>query len=97
MYKWSINNRWIVMPYGSIDELPNELRQTLPMHAQEVYKEAFNEAWSTYHDPKTKPKDISRTAMSDKIAWQAVEAIYTHGPDNRWAKKARATGRPSSR
>jgi cation transport regulator len=85
------------MPYGSIEELPDELQHTLPVHAQEVYKEAFNEAWSTYHNPETKPKDLSREAMSDKIAWQAVEAVYTQDPDNRWVKKARATYRHKSR
>ncbi len=35
----------VLMPYESIDELPESMRNSLPVHAQEIDKEAFNSAW----------------------------------------------------
>jgi len=33
------------MPYERIIDLPESVRNNLPKHAQEIYKEAFNNAW----------------------------------------------------
>ena len=33
------------MPYDTIKGLPSSVRDNLPKHAQEIYKEAFNSAW----------------------------------------------------
>ena len=41
------------MPYNSISELPDSVRDNLPKHAQEIYKEAFNSAWDHYADPES--------------------------------------------
>lgn len=41
------------MPYSTIFELPPSVRSNLPEHAQEIYKEAFNNAWVQYADPET--------------------------------------------
>jgi hypothetical protein len=35
------------MPYTSVDDLPQPVRVHLPLHAQEIYLAAFNNAWST--------------------------------------------------
>lgn len=40
------------MPYGSINELPSSVKDHLPKHAQEIYKEAYNSAWDEYKDAK---------------------------------------------
>jgi cation transport regulator len=36
------------MPYNSLKELPDGVRNNLPHHAQEIYKEAFNSASDEY-------------------------------------------------
>ena len=36
------------MPYASNGELPASVRNHLPEHAQDIYREAFNHAWRTY-------------------------------------------------
>jgi cation transport regulator len=33
------------MPYDSVNELPDSVRNNLPAHAQVIYQEAFNNAW----------------------------------------------------
>ncbi len=38
------------MRYKAIDELPDSVRNHLPEHAQEIYREAFNHAWEEYAD-----------------------------------------------
>ena len=43
-----INHNHIKMPYLSLKALPKSVREHLPKHAQEIYKEAFNHAWDEY-------------------------------------------------
>ena len=38
------------MPYKSKSELPDNVQNVLPAHAQDIYKEAFNSAWDQYKD-----------------------------------------------
>jgi len=39
------------MPYERITSLPKGVKNNLPKHAQEIYKEAYNSAWNQYKDP----------------------------------------------
>ncbi|WP_367442263.1 ChaB family protein [Snodgrassella alvi] len=34
------------------DDLPESVRHVLPVHAQDIFKEAFNSAIKEYQDPK---------------------------------------------
>ena len=36
------------MPYDNVAELPKVVRNNLPEHAQEIYKEAYNHALEEY-------------------------------------------------
>ena len=66
------------MPYRSTRELPDSVRDNLPDHAQDIYKEAFNSAWDQYdHDEET----------AHKVAWSAVKNDYEKGDDGTWRKK----------
>jgi len=38
------------MPYRTDAELPNNVKDNLPTHAQDIYREAFNNAWQEYED-----------------------------------------------
>ena len=48
------------MPYASVQELPASVRDHIPGHAQEIYKEAFNGAWDQYRDPAERRGDATR-------------------------------------
>ena len=73
------------MPYKSINELPENVRNVLPQHAQEIYKEAFNNAYQEYANPDNRRDEASREEGSHRVAWSAVKkASYTKGADEKW-------------
>jgi cation transport regulator len=60
------------MPYRSNDELPPSVRDHLPAHARDIYREAFNHAWPRYGGANTAPH---------RIAWAAVKRSYRKAGD----------------
>lgn len=64
------------MPYKQIDDLPDSVRKNLPVHAQEIYLEAFNHAWVEYSDPKKRRDDSSLEEVTHRVAWSAVKKQY---------------------
>ncbi|MEJ2751957.1 MAG: ChaB family protein [Candidatus Promineifilaceae bacterium] len=74
------------MPYKTISELPEQVSDNLPEHAQEIYKEAFNSAWDEYKDPAKRRGDADREETAHRIAWAAVKQQYEKQGD-RWVKK----------
>jgi cation transport regulator len=74
------------MPYHSLAELPDSVKDHLPKHAQEIYQEAYNGAWEQYSDPDKRRGDASREEVSHKVAWSAVKKKYKK-KDDRWVRK----------
>ena len=75
------------MPYDRLSDLPEPVRDHLPKHAQEIYKEAFNSAWDEYRDPDERRGDASREETAHKVAWAAVKHDYEKGADGDWHAK----------
>jgi cation transport regulator len=58
------------MPYRSKADLPQPVRQHLPDHAQDIYREAFNHAFAAHAgDPR-------QEEAAHRIAWAAVKRSY---------------------
>ncbi|AVM00142.1 cation transport regulator [Gordonia iterans] len=75
------------MPYDDRAELPENVQNVLPGHAQDVYKEAFNSAYDEYRKPADRRGGESRDEVAHKVAWAAVKkAGYSKGDDDRWHK-----------
>lgn len=55
------------MPYKRVSDLPDQVRESLPKHAEEIYKEAFNSVWDEYADPKDRRGDASREEVARTI------------------------------
>lgn len=72
------------MPYNSTNELPKNVKSVLPVHAQDIYKEAFNNAYNEYKDPSERRGNESREEAAHKVAWAAVKKKYEKGEDGRW-------------
>ncbi|MGI8644145.1 MAG: ChaB family protein [Thermomicrobiales bacterium] len=67
------------MPYDKKSDLPDSVRDNLPSHAQDIYKEAFNSAWDQYdHDE----------SRAHRVAWGAVEKKYHKNDDGEWVEGA---------
>jgi len=75
------------MPYKTKSALPDSVKNVLPPHAQEIYKEAFNSAWDQYQDKQDRRGDESREEVAHKVAWSAVKHQYQKGDDDKWHKK----------
>ena len=71
------------MPYHSNAELPDSVKNNLPKHAQDIYREAYNSAHDEYSDPKKRRGDKSREQVSHQVAWNAVKQKY-HKEDGKW-------------
>jgi cation transport regulator len=75
------------MPYRSRESLPDSVKNVLPVHAQDIYQEAFNSAWDEYKEKKDRRGDESREEVAHKVAWAAVKNQYEKGDDDKWHKK----------
>lgn len=74
------------MPYDKLSELPDSVRNVLPEHAQEIYKDAFNNAWQQYADEDKRRGDASREETAHRVAWAAVKKKYEKQGD-KWVRK----------
>jgi len=75
----------IKMPYKQNIELPVGVKNNLPAHAQDIYREAFNHAWIKYKLPsKRLDPNETREVVSHKVAWAAVEKKYKKDADGKW-------------
>jgi len=74
------------MPYDTLEELPENVKNVLPKQAQVIYQEAYNNAWDHYADPQDRRDDQSREETAHKVAWSAVKDVYEK-KDGKWQKK----------
>jgi len=65
------------VPYGKISDLPDRVKNNLPKHAQEIYKEAFNSAEGQYGEE----------SRAHRVAWSALENKYEKNENGRWVPK----------
>lgn len=65
------------MPYARNEDLPETLRESMPAHAQDIYRAAFNNAWTEY---AMRP---DREAVAHRVAWAAVKRRYRKAGE-RW-------------
>ena len=74
------------MPYKNISELPDSVKDNVPKHAREIYKEAYNSAWDQYKDPEDREDDSTREETSHKVAWAAIKQKYEK-KNREWRQK----------
>lgn len=72
------------MPYKTIEDLPENVTNVLPKHAQDIFLAAFNSAYEEYKDPEDRRDDSSREDVARKVAWAAVKKKYEKGDDDKW-------------
>ena len=78
------------MTYGRTDELPGPVRNHLPLHGQEIYLGAYNNAFEEYADPKKRRGNASREDVSRRVAWAAVKKVYEKDQKTgEWRQKKR--------
>ena len=76
------------MPYERKSDLPDSVKDNLPPHAQDIYKEAFNSAYDQYDKPSERRGDADREETAHKVAWSAVKkGGYEKGDDDKWHRQ----------
>lgn len=58
-------------------DLPEIVQNRLPEQAQDIFREAYNTAWSSYLSRKKRIKDESPEDYAYKHAWAAVKKQYS--------------------
>ncbi|MGO8828016.1 MAG: ChaB family protein [Steroidobacteraceae bacterium] len=58
------------MPYAANEDLPPAVQAHLPAHAQDIFREAFNNAWQSYGESRR------REEIAFRVAWAAVKRRY---------------------
>lgn len=66
------------MLYLSNANLPISVRQQLPLRAQDIYREAFNETWALHGG------EVGREEHASRVAWAAVKQRYHLVPGGQW-------------
>lgn len=64
------------MPYAGNNDLPEQVKNNLPEHGQDIYREAFNSAWDQYDQPEERKEDRDREETAHAVAWNAVKKKY---------------------
>ncbi len=76
------------MPYRSIGDLPDSVRNVLPKHAQEIYLASFNNAHKEYFSKKNRRNpEEDLESVCHKVAWSAVKAKYHKDKNENWVEK----------
>lgn len=75
------------MPYDTLSDLPDRVRENVPTHAQEIYRAAYNSAWEQYAEPDDRRGDASREETAHRVAWAAVKQEYEQDDDDNWHRK----------
>lgn len=65
------------MPYNVNADLPPAVREHLPAEAQNIFREAFNNALKEYGNEQ----------QAFKVAWGAVKHQYVKNEKGEWVKK----------
>ena len=69
------------MPYDTIADLPQNLQDILPIHAQEIFQAAFNAS----EESTCRNRDDKETC-SNAIAWAAVKRSYEKNDAGEWVE-----------
>ena len=75
-----------MMPYDTVHALPDTIRKVLPEYGQELFKSAFNDAWSQYQDIEELHRGESREEFANMMAWAAVREKFEKSGEQ-WREK----------
>ena len=70
----------MTVPYDSVDDLPDAVKDNLPAGAQKIWKNAYNQADGN-------KEDFPSAADRAQYAWGAVKKAYEKDAEGKWMKK----------
>jgi cation transport regulator len=71
------------MPYKNNTDLPEDIKDKLPEHAKDIYREAYNSAYDQYVEGEGQDEGHAHA-----VAWSAVKNKYTKDEESgKWKEK----------
>jgi cation transport regulator ChaB len=66
------------MPHQNNSELPGTVKENLPEHRQDIYREAFNNAWEQYKEPyESREMNIRKKLLTKSLRVQLRKSTIT--------------------
>ena len=62
--------------YAHVKDLPLTVRDHMPRAAQEIYLQAFNNAWKRYTELDNPFEDATPEEAAHRLAWATVQHDY---------------------
>jgi cation transport regulator len=77
------------MPYyPDLSTLPEDVRNSLPLHARVIYMNTFNHAWEDNQAADKNQAGGSRVDTAGRMAWEAVMKVYEkEDGTGKWKRK----------
>ncbi len=76
------------MFYKHRTDLPAALQRTMPIMAQEMYREAYNETWEEYQQTYQEREALSVEELAHRLAWGKVKQHFVKDCSGRWRPKS---------
>ena len=76
------------MPYKTNADLPDRVKDHLPEHAQDIYREAFNHAYEEYQEHGKRSSTDTLEEVAHKVAWSAVKEKYEKAESGQWQRSS---------
>jgi len=74
------------MKYENKSDLPETLRDILPEEAQDIYLEAYKDAWEDHQEEQA--GDLSRASVAHQQGWAAVKREFVQNEETgEWHRK----------
>ena len=68
--------------YKTLEDLPEHIRFTMPVEAQQTYLDAFQQSWNSYEERMG--GDAGRHAVAHRDAMEAVHHHFEKGPSGHY-------------
>jgi len=75
------------MLYEHRTDLPKALQRTMPIEAQEVYREMYNATWSRYQHTYGDLEALSAEELAHRMAWGKVKRHFFKDYQGQWHTK----------
>ncbi len=75
------------MFYEHRTDLPEALQRTMPVEAQEMYRETYNTTWNRYEHSYEDIDALSAEELAHRMAWGKIKRHFSKDCQGQWRIK----------
>ncbi|HTM82812.1 ChaB family protein [Asticcacaulis sp.] len=72
--------------YTANEDLPDEIRHSLPLYIQTLYREIYNHTWAHHVMPLRRSFTVRHDEAAKRAAWAAVRRLYVQR-EGTWVRR----------